>query len=220
MVALQVTEGTKEVAQKTGRALNAAASSVGQQVRALLPHAPQALCTCGSSTSVLPIRRCRRHSMCARLLAAPHTPPPPHTHTHTHTPPPPPPPTHPHHIAHTLYMQAIEIDHRLRLSERATAAGTAIKESAVGRSAGAALGRIGSAVGAGTKKVLENDKVGRRGRGGWCQAGEQGCTAMQAEGRMGSPRAGWELRYRALGAGRQVPAWRLETAGGPRLPPA
>ena len=56
--------------------------------------------------------------------------------------------------------QAIELDHKLRLSERATAASTAIKESAVGRSTTAALGKVGSALGAGTRKVLENDKVG------------------------------------------------------------
>lgn len=44
-------------------------------------------------------------------------------------------------------------------SERASAAGAAIKESAVGRTAGAAFGRIGSAVSSGSKKVLDNDKV-------------------------------------------------------------
>ncbi|KAL4860243.1 hypothetical protein ACK3TF_000428 [Chlorella vulgaris] len=80
-----VTEGTKDVAQKTGRALGAAASTVGQQ--------------------------------------------------------------------------AIELDHKLRISERATAASTAFKESAVGRNASAAFGRLGTAMGAGTKKVMENEKV-------------------------------------------------------------
>ncbi|KAL4434450.1 hypothetical protein ABPG75_000891 [Micractinium tetrahymenae] len=61
--------------------------------------------------------------------------------------------------ATTVGAQINEVDHKLRISERASAAGTAIKESAVGRSTTAALTKVGSALGAGTKKVLENDKV-------------------------------------------------------------
>ena len=53
-----------------------------------------------------------------------------------------------------------EIDHKLRISERATAASAALKDSAVGRSTSAALGRVGSAMSTTTKKVLENDTVG------------------------------------------------------------
>ncbi|PSC73396.1 hypothetical protein C2E20_3292 isoform A [Micractinium conductrix] len=61
--------------------------------------------------------------------------------------------------ATTVGQQAIEIDHKLRISERATAASTAIKESAVGRSTSAAFTKVGAALGVGTKKVLENEKV-------------------------------------------------------------
>ena len=84
--------------------------------------------------------------------------------------------------ATTVGQQAIELDHKLRLSERATAAGAAIKESAVGRSAGAAFGRVGSAVSASTKKVFENDKVGlvgvsmRAGGGTGCGRGGLCCV--------------------------------------------
>ncbi|KAI7839685.1 hypothetical protein COHA_006493 [Chlorella ohadii] len=55
--------------------------------------------------------------------------------------------------------QVNELDHKLRISERATAASTAVKESAVGRATGAALTKVGSAVSSTTKTVLANEKV-------------------------------------------------------------
>lgn len=64
------------------------------------------------------------------------------------------------HLLRLFALQINEVDHKLRISERATAAGTAFKESAVGRSTTAALTKVGSALGAGTKKVLEHEKVG------------------------------------------------------------
>ena len=59
----------------------------------------------------------------------------------------------------------------LPLSERASAAGTAIKESAVGRTAGAAFSKIGTA----SKKVLDSDKV----RAGEGRAGEAASAGLK-----------------------------------------
>ena len=110
--------GTKDVAEKTGRAIGAAATTVGQQVG------------CGAGVAGAGARGV---ASCSDQLPS------------------------------FRFPQAIEIDHKLRISERATAASTAIKESAVGRSTSAAF-----------TKVLTSEGWGGGGGGGACVGRREG----------------------------------------------
>lgn len=56
-------------------------------------------------------------------------------------------------------VQAQEIDHKLKISERAAATATAVKESAAVKGAAAFFGRVGSGVKQATNKVVESERV-------------------------------------------------------------
>lgn len=240
----QVVAGSKEVAVMTGAALGAAATTVGHQV-CLLVVTWRRLSGCRSlaRSAMPPLIRC---------LFQHHTA----YHPRTHTPPPTP-------------EQVNELDHKLRISERATAAGAAIKDSTVGgglqrvhgswtaaaayaagskthslgggwacrrlrpapqgcfavptcaaaaptlaqpqvgRSTSAAFTRVGSAVSAGTRKVLDSDKVGVRARGG------RGGRESKREARLA---AGWHrLLVSPLGRVCQAGPARPRRSAGPEL---
>ena len=88
--------------------------------------------------------------------------PPPSMHTHTPTVPLPHPPALPCPSSSPPSPQVSELDSRLRISERASAAGAALRESAVAKHTSAALGRVGSAVSSTTKKVCGLHGLGCR----------------------------------------------------------